>query len=73
MVVGQSMDQDEQAMLCSEAHKLGIPSVVMDPWGRSSDDCELHVNPLDGPESFLEALASLLKRKHRRRLTEAHC
>jgi DNA-binding NtrC family response regulator len=73
MVVSQSMDQNERAVLCSEAHKLGIPSVVMDPYGQSGDECELHLNPLDGPESFLDALASLLKRKHRRCLTQAHC
>jgi hypothetical protein len=39
--------------------------MVMDPYGQQSEDnCELHVNPLDGPEMLLDALASLLRRRH---------
>jgi DNA-binding NtrC family response regulator len=66
IVIGQSLDQRERRVLCSEAHKLGVPSVVMDPYGQQSDDeCELHVNPLDGPERFLDAVAGLLRKRHK--------
>lgn len=65
VVIGHSMDREERRILCSEAHKLGVPSVVMDPYDQPAEDaCELHVNPLDGPETFLRVLASLVRRKH---------
>jgi DNA-binding NtrC family response regulator len=65
VVIGQSVDQRERRVLCSEAHKLGVPAVVMDPYGNSSEDgCELHVNPLDGPERFLDVIAALVRRNH---------
>jgi hypothetical protein len=39
--------------------------VVLDSYGQEhDDDCLLHVNPLDGPEAFLDALAALLQRDH---------
>lgn len=70
VVIGQSMDRRERRVLCSEAHKLGVPSVVMDPYEESSDDeCELHVNPLDGPERFLDVMAALVRKKHQPCLT----
>lgn len=65
IVIGQSLEAREQRALCREAHKLGIASMVLDPDGQTwEDDCPLHVNPLDGPEMFLDALASLLQRDH---------
>lgn len=65
MVIGQSMEKRERRALCSEAHKLGVPGVVLDSYGQEhDDDCLLHVNPLDGPEAFLDALAALLQRDH---------
>lgn len=65
MVIGQSMEKRERRALCSEAHKLGVPGVVLDSYGRErDDDCLVHVNPLEGPEAFLDALASLLQRDH---------
>ena len=43
-----------------------MPTVVLDPYDqRDEDESELHVNPLDGPEAFLDALASLMQRDHR--------
>jgi hypothetical protein len=43
----------------------------MDPYAFSSEDeAELHVNPLDGPEAFLDALATLMQRDHRGCLAE---
>lgn len=65
IVIGQSIDSRERRALCTEAHKLGIASMVLDVYEQSGeDDCLLHVNPLDGPEMFLDALASLLQRDH---------
>jgi len=65
LVIGQSVEPRERRVLCSEAQKRGIPTMVMDPYGQQSEDsCELHVNPLDGPEMLLDALASLLRRRH---------
>lgn len=65
MIIGQSMEMRELRALCSEAHKLGVPGVVLDSYSRErDDDCLLHVNPLDGPEAFLEALAALVQRTH---------
>src|SRR5690348_17864958 len=65
MVIGQSMELRERRALCSEAHKLGVPGVVLDSYGQQYEDgCLMHINPLDGPETFLDALASLLQRDH---------
>lgn len=65
LVIGQSMEPRERRALCSEAQKRGIPAMVLDSYGHLREDtCELHVNPLDGPEMLLDALASLLKRCH---------
>lgn len=64
MVIGQSMDQRERRALCSEAHKLGVPSVVMDPYDQTGENgCELHINPLDGPERFLDVIAALIRKR----------
>lgn len=64
IVIGQSVDQRECRVLCSEAHKLGVPSVIMDPYEQSTNgECEVHVNPLDDPETFLSTLAALLRRR----------
>lgn len=64
LVIGQSMEPRERRVLCSEAQKRGIPAMILDPYGQPSNNSELHVNPLDGPEMLLDALASLLKRGH---------
>jgi len=36
----------------------------------TDDQSELHVNPLGGPEAFLDALASLMQRDHKTCVTE---
>jgi DNA-binding NtrC family response regulator len=74
MVVGQSMDRMERRLLCSEAHKYGVPAMVLDPYGQEGDDnCEMHLNPLDGPELLLDALDSLVRRGHELCLPRAGC
>lgn len=66
IVIANSVPLLERRRVCSEGHTLHVPSVVLDPYDQSADDeSELHVNPLDGPETFLDALASLMQRDHR--------
>lgn len=65
VIVGNSIPASERRMLCSEAQRRGVPSVVLDPYEQVGDDkSELHINPLEGPEVFLDALASLVQRDH---------
>jgi hypothetical protein len=74
MVIGESMELRERRALCSEAHILGVPGLVLDSYAQAyEDDCLLHVNPLDGPEIFLDALAVLLRRSHLACLSKAAC
>jgi hypothetical protein len=66
IVIGNSVPILERRRLCSEGHNKRIPSVVLDPYDqRDEDESELHVNPLDGPEVFLDVLATLMQRDHR--------
>ena len=66
IVIENSVPIPERRRVCSEGHNQRIPSVVLDPYDqRDEDESELHVNPLDGPEAFLDALASLMQRDHR--------
>lgn len=66
MVIANTVSLTDRRKLCSEGHSRKIPSVVLDPYEHVADEqSELHVNPLDGPEAFLDALASLLLRSHK--------
>lgn len=66
IVIANTVPLNERRLVCTEGHTLHVPSVVMDPYDQSPDDqSELHVNPLDGPEVFLDALATLMQRDHR--------
>jgi hypothetical protein len=74
MVVGQSMNLNERRLLCREAHKYGVPTMVLDPYEQPcDDDCEMHLNPLDGPELLLDALELLVRREHIVCLSPLHC
>jgi hypothetical protein len=65
IVIANSVPATDRRRLCSEGQSRHIPSVVLDPYDQLADDkSELHVNPLDGPEAFLDALASLMQRDH---------
>jgi len=65
IVIANTISLIDRRRVCSEGHSRHIPSVVLDPYDQVSDDhAELHVNPLDGPEMFLDALASLMQRDH---------
>jgi hypothetical protein len=64
IVIANSVPILERRLVCSEGHSLHVPTVVLDPYDQSGEG-ELHVNPLDGPEAFLDALATLMQRDHR--------
>lgn len=66
MVIDSNVPRNDQKLLCSEARKRGVPSVVLDPYGAlNTATLEVHFNPLDGPEAFLHLLATLMRRDHR--------
>jgi hypothetical protein len=66
IVIANSVPVTERRRVCSEGHNRHVPSVVLDPYDQFADDqSELHVNPLDGPEAFLDALATLMQRDHK--------
>ncbi len=65
MVIGRSVPAADRRVLCSEGIRRGVPSVVLDPYEEVTDTHSgLHINPLDGPEAFLDALATLVQRDH---------
>lgn len=67
IVIANSISILDRRRVCSEGHNRHVPSVVLDPYDQNAadDQSELHVNPLDGPEAFLDALATLMERDHR--------
>lgn len=65
IVIADTIPLSDRRRVCSEGHTHHVPSVVLDPYDIFADDqSELHVNPLDGPEIFLDALATLMQRDH---------
>jgi hypothetical protein len=65
IVIANNVPIPDRRLVCLEGHSRHVPSVVLDPYDQAADDeSELHVNPLDGPEAFLDALADLLRRDH---------
>jgi hypothetical protein len=74
MVIARSVPAADRRILCSEGTRRGVPSVVLDPYEEVTDSrSELHINPLDGPEAFLEALATLMQRDHQVCRTGERC
>jgi hypothetical protein len=71
IVIANTVSLADRQRVCTEGHSLHVPSVVLDPYDLGADDhAEMHVNPLDGPEVFLDALAMLMQRDHRPCITE---
>jgi hypothetical protein len=61
MVIGQSISPRDRQRLCSEGRRHGVPAVVLDRNLEFSDPRqELHIDPSDGPEAFLDAVAAVL-------------
>jgi hypothetical protein len=72
IVIANSVPLPDRRRVCSEGQSRHIPSVVLDPYDQLAEDkSEIHVNPLDGPEAFLDVLASLMQRDHRPCVTGA--
>ena len=65
VIIGQSISDHERHIICQQARILGVPAVVLDSFEIVDEDAaQAHVNPLDGPENFLNALAELVKINH---------
>lgn len=66
MVIPNSISPPNQQLLCSEGKRLGVAAIILDPYGAlSSGGLGIRFNPLEGPEAFLQVLASALRRDHR--------
>jgi len=62
VVVSSSLSDYDRLLVCAEARRQGIPCVVLDPYEHMSESgTEMRINPLDGPEVFLKAVATLLR------------
>jgi hypothetical protein len=65
VIIGQSVSDYDRHVICQQARILGVPAVVLDSFEIVEEDAaQAHVNPLDGPENFLNALAELVKINH---------
>jgi hypothetical protein len=61
MIIAHCVPDQDCRLLCSEGQRRGVPSVVLDPYEQmGSDRRELHISPLEGPQGFLDALATLI-------------
>jgi DNA-binding NtrC family response regulator len=63
LVIGHSISFAECNRLCSEAQKHNIPALILSAYEphRTGSPFQAYINPLDGPEVLLEAVANLLK------------
>jgi hypothetical protein len=65
MIIGHSVSLVDRQMICFEGEIRRVPAVVLDHDEQQTlGQSQLHINPLDGPEAFLEALATLMLRDH---------
>jgi hypothetical protein len=65
VIISPSITDNERHIICQYARKLSVPAVVLDPYESLHEDSEhAHVNPLDGPENFLNTLDAVLKVNH---------
>src|SRR5262249_53641887 len=63
MLIAHSIPVKERQRLCAEGRRRGVPSVVLDRGEQAPESLdEVHVDPSDGPEAFLGALAKALKK-----------
>ena len=74
MIIASSISVTERQALCAEGRRRGVPSVVLDPYEQAAGTrSQLHINPLDGPEAFLDALATLMQRDHQLCVVGGRC
>lgn len=70
MVVSHTVRFGDLRTLSQEAHRRGVPLIVLDPYDQQpAEKSELHINPLAGPEVFLSAVAALVSKEHPRSLS----
>ncbi|HEX7288681.1 MAG TPA: hypothetical protein VF532_21025 [Candidatus Angelobacter sp.] len=63
MVISHTVRPSDLRALVQEAHQRKVPLLLLDPYDQfAQSQSELHVNPLDGPEVFLHAVAALIAR-----------
>ncbi len=65
VIISPSISDNERHIICWQACCIGVPAVVLDPFEDLDEDlAQAHVNPLDGPEKFLNTLAAVVKANH---------
>lgn len=61
MVIGHSIAAKDCQKLCSESRRLGVPTVILDTAVQPREGPrETHIDPTEGPEAVLNAIASVL-------------
>jgi DNA-binding NtrC family response regulator len=74
MIISQCVPDQDCRLLCSEGQRRGVPSVVLDPYEQmGSGRRELHISPLEGPQGFLDALATLIVDSRQVCVKGQHC
>jgi DNA-binding NtrC family response regulator len=73
MVIAHTVCPGDLRTLVQEAHHRNVPLLLLDPYDQfAQDQSELHVNPLDGPEVFLHAIAALIAKDQPPSFTPGH-
>ena len=74
MIIAHCVLDQDCRLLCTEAQRRGVPSVVLDPYEQmGSDRHELHISPLDAPQGLLDALATLIVHSRQVCILGQHC
>jgi hypothetical protein len=74
MMIAHCVPDHDCRLLCSEAQRRGVPLVVLDPYEQmGSYRRELHISPLEGPQGFLDALATLIVHNRKVCIMKQHC
>jgi hypothetical protein len=64
IVISHTVRPGDLRTLVQEAHHRKVPMLLLDPYDEfAQDQPELHINPLDGPEVFLHAVAALIAKE----------
>lgn len=63
MVIGHSIRLQDRERLCSEGTRRGVPSVILDHTLQGKHSREVHIDPLEGPETVLKAIADVLAKR----------
>jgi len=62
MVIANTVPLGERQRLCSEGKRRGVPAVILDRGEGAPDTAvEMHVDPSEGPEILLSAVARAVK------------